>query len=94
MDFFDIGLSEMLEAYVKVESVKAENSFDAYKQAQAQAGALGEAEKTSQSAEAADVTDESRQPPQYVNGINNKVLLIGGGLLLAGVAFVALRSGK
>lgn len=92
-DFFDIGLSEMLDAYVKVESVKAENSFDAFKQGQAQAAAIGSAEKTSQSAEAADVTDESRRPPSYL-GMDNKTLLIGGGLLLAGVAFVALRGSR
>ena len=90
-EFLDIGLSDILGAYVQVETVKQQNSFDAEKQAQAQAGALGAAEKTTQSATTADVTDESRQPPQIFNGIDNKTLLIGGGLLMLGVLVVAMR---
>lgn len=89
-DFLDIGLSDILGAYVSVETEKSQNSLDSYKQGQAQASAMLEAEKVSQTTETDDVLDDIRYPSMFA-GIDNRLLYLGGGLLLLGVGYAVLK---
>ncbi|WP_066014338.1 hypothetical protein [Endozoicomonas atrinae] len=89
-DFLDIGLSDILGAYVSVESEKAQNSLDSFKQGQAQAAAMLDAEKVSQTTETKDVLDDIRAPSLF-SGMDQRLLYVGGGLLLLGIGYAVMK---
>ena len=88
--FFNVSAGDILGSWVKVEVEKSKNSFDSYKLGMAQQAAINEPEKTSQNTHVNDVTDV-RSKDQYIEGVDNKTLLISGALLLAGVVLVAVK---
>ncbi|AMO56625.1 hypothetical protein GZ77_03535 [Endozoicomonas montiporae] len=86
-NFFD----SLLGAYVDVETAKAQNNFDAYQQGMDQAAAIREAELQSQQTQANDVTDLQYQDGSLINGVDNRVLYVGGALLAGLILYKVVR---
>ena len=88
--FFDVGLSDIFGAYLKAETDKSRYSFDAYQQGLAQASAIQDAEKQTQIAHIADVTDpDTAQKP--LETTDKKMFYVFGGLAVLVVLVFVLN---
>ena len=85
--FFDLGLSDIFGAYISVERDKARYSFDATQQGLAQKAAIRDAEKQTQNAKTADVTNPERR---VIDGVNDKFLYVGGAVLVTALVLFAV----